>query len=292
MDDIVVVAPAVDVDRIAAEIACEIERHEVGVRESQRRHAVRVGRLLLEARPAWPARGPRAKGWGEFLERVGVPQPTASAWMKLAESVPEFSLESSENSPTYRGAGLERRPLRSEVEPDPPRLIAPHVSHNTGNNEWYTPPVYLEAARLVLGAIDLDPASSAIANESVKATKFYSEADDGLARSWRGRVWMNPPYAHPLISQFCDQLVEYYEGRDVTAAIVLVNNGTETKWGQRLLGASSALCLPAGRIRFVDPDGNPGGAPLQGQMVVYLGDSPRRFAEVFGAFGPCLGGLL
>jgi hypothetical protein len=92
---------------------------------------VRVGRLLLEARPAWPARGPKAKGWGEFLERVGIAQPTAYQWMELVK----VSLDSNETSPdlpTYRQAGLERRPLRSEVEPDPPTPI-PHVSHNTGN---------------------------------------------------------------------------------------------------------------------------------------------------------------
>ena len=43
----------------------------------------------------------------------------------------------------------------------------------------YTPE-YIEAARIVLGSIDLDPASSDIANQLVRAKKYYTIADNGL----------------------------------------------------------------------------------------------------------------
>jgi hypothetical protein len=43
-------------------------------------------------------------------------------------------------------------------------------------NDWRTPRKFLEAAREVLGAIDLDPASGPEANETVKGAKFYTEA--------------------------------------------------------------------------------------------------------------------
>jgi hypothetical protein len=50
----------------------------------------------------------------------------------------------------------------------------------TGENEWYTPQKYLDAAREVFGSvIDLDPASNDEAQKNVKAGKFYSKEDDG-----------------------------------------------------------------------------------------------------------------
>lgn len=51
----------------------------------------------------------------------------------------------------------------------------------TGENEWYTPEEYLNAARSVLGPFELDPASSAQANRTVRAARFYSQQEDGLS---------------------------------------------------------------------------------------------------------------
>lgn len=167
-------------------------------------------------------------------------------------------------------------------------IVRAHVANNSGNNEWYTPADYIELAREVMGGIDTDPASSDIANQTVQAAQIYTAEENGLTQTWAGRVWMNPPYAQPLISEFADAVASKYEAGEIEQACVLVNNGTETAWFQRILQSASAVCFPRSRIRFVDPEGKPSGAPLQGQAVLYLGKNPDTFADVFSAKGTVL----
>jgi hypothetical protein len=65
--------------------------------------------------------------------------------------------------------------------------------HLSLTQEHYTPDHVVEAARRTLGGIDLDPASCALANERVKAERWFGLPGDGLAEEWFGRVFLNPP---------------------------------------------------------------------------------------------------
>lgn len=164
----------------------------------------------------------------------------------------------------------------------------PHVTNNSGNNEWYTPAPIANAARSVLGAIDLDPASCAVANEVIKAEKFYGIVLDGLTQSWAGRIWLNPPYASDQIGRFVEKLTYHLNSEDITEAIVLVNNATETAWFQDLAAYASAVCFPKGRIKYWNPDRPDALSPLQGQAILYIGPNNYKFRSVFSDFGVVL----
>ena len=165
----------------------------------------------------------------------------------------------------------------------------PHVTFNGGEHEWYTPVEFIEAARATMGRIDLDPASCAAANRIVMADRFYTKAQNGLKHAWLGNVWLNPPYARPLIGRFAEKLVAEVGSGNVKQAIVLVNNATDTIWFQRMLDHAAAICFVAGRVKFIDVQGDPSGEPLQGQVLLYFGRRVKAFKTSFGRFGACAG---
>lgn len=158
-----------------------------------------------------------------------------------------------------------------------------HVSNNSGDNEWYTPKEYLDAVKSVMGSIDVDPASSQIANTIVQAATYYTVADDGRNKDWTGNVFMNPPYAHPLIDEFTNKLISEIQSGNTKQAIVLVNNATETKWFQSLANKAAAVCFPQSRLRFWSPEKV--SAPLQGQAFLYFGNDIKAFRSEFGKYG-------
>ena len=163
----------------------------------------------------------------------------------------------------------------------------------SGNDEWWTPPDIVRRARAALGGIDCDPASIDGANQIVRATRFFTREQDGLTQTWSGRTWLNPPFSVGIVGRFVSKLIAE---EAVTAWCCLLNNGTETKWGQKLLGQAQVVCFPASRIRFLGSDAaGKQGTPLQGQMIgarfkVAPAEGVVRFIEAFGPLGVVLPG--
>lgn len=99
---------------------------------------------------------------------------------------------------------------------------------------------------------------------------------------------MNPPYAQPLMGDFAEAVASKFESGEIEQACILVNNATETQWFQRMLSTAGAVCFPKSRIKFIDPEGRPSGAPLQGQAIIYMGGNIDAFTEHFCSEGVVL----
>lgn len=233
----------------------------------------------------------------EIAKAAGVSHDTIAKVEKIEEDAPDPVVQASRKGDISVNAAYQvTKMMQEEQEEIASRIQSgenaksvvlevqkrPHVANNSGNNEWYTPAEYIEAARKAMGSIDTDPASNDIANKVVKAEKYYTIETDGLAHDWHGNVWMNPPYSSDLITKFIEKLKEQRENYE--QAIILVNNATETQWFYEIVKIASAVCFPKSRVKFYMPDGKTG-APLQGQAVLYVGNNTEKFISAFGGIG-------
>jgi len=165
------------------------------------------------------------------------------------------------------------------------------ASRSTGSNhasskmnDWYTPPEYIESVRKVLGTIQLDPATSELAQATIKADIFYTEETNGLGPVWEGPVFMNPPYSMPEIGHFTDKLLS----EDVSDWIVLTNNSSDTSWFHKLAEECSLMCFTRGRVGFLNVEGEKM-ATRQGQCFFYKGDDVEAFKKEFSNYGLVIG---
>lgn len=118
----------------------------------------------------------------------------------------------------------------------------------SSNSNEHNPPSYIiEAAREVMGNIDLDPMSNELANEVIRATTYYTKGDNGLDREWEGNVWLNPPFS--LADKAVEKLINSYERGKVTQAVLLLKSTIETKRYQKLY--PYPFCELNKRVNFI-----------------------------------------
>lgn len=158
----------------------------------------------------------------------------------------------------------------------------PKTPTSKKSQDWYTPLEVIALVRLVM-EIDLDPASSDVAQQRIQATNYYTPLQDGLSHPWFGRVWLHPP-AQGKTAKWINKLLAEYESGRVTAAVLLVTPSAGSKWFQKLTRLFP-VCFPDQRIAFLDHQGRPQAQPKHGNAIFYLGENKQRFQEIFGAIG-------
>ena len=106
-------------------------------------------------------------------------------------------------------------------------------------DEWLTPPEIIRA----LGPFDLDPCSP-VNRPWPTAARHFTVEDNGLMRSWEGRVWLNPPYG-PETGDWLMRLASHGNG------IALIFARTETEMFHRYgWDRADAMLFLRGRLHF------------------------------------------
>jgi len=182
------------------------------------------------------------------------------------------------------------------------------INQTSGEVEYYTPVEIVEAARRVMGRIDLDPASSENANRIVKASHIYTTKENGLAQPWHGNIWMNHPFgrAEEACSIVCEKKLknkkhvchdynlfgnaawvnkltrEYFEGRAIEACCIAYACTSET-WFQPLMKLPQCYLTPRTNYRL--PDGSIKKGVSKGSVVTYYGNNVDAFAREYRSMG-------
>jgi len=119
------------------------------------------------------------------------------------------------------------------------------VHYSSATDEWSTPQELFDALSAKLGPFTLDACASA---ENAKCERYFTRADDGLARPWTGRVWMNPPYGRTL-----GRWMAKAWSAQTTAELVvcLVPARTDVRWWHEYADRGEVEFM-RGRVRFGD----------------------------------------
>lgn len=172
-----------------------------------------------------------------------------------------------------------------------------NIQHSSRMDNWGTPLSIIQKVKLVLGDIDLDPASNEDANQLITAKKIFTERTNGLTSDWglNDTVFINPPSGKEgnksKTNMFWQKLMQGTYSGNVGHAIFLAFSIEQLQSSQRKgvpCMMSFPFCVPAKRIAFTDPTGAERKAPSHSNMIIYVPgsiDKTYLFKDVFSSIG-------
>ena len=176
-----------------------------------------------------------------------------------------------------------------------------NIQLSSRTDQWGTPKSIIDRVYCTFGSsIDLDPASSELANETIKAKRILTEEDNGLEYEWfekeeRGSVFLNPPSGkingEGKTKLFWKKLVQNYEDGFLTQAIFLGFSLEQLSILQDCPydPLDFSICIPRKRIKFVNlinPEHKD--RPTHSNFICYLNgsvDNRQKFKECFSDLG-------
>ena len=121
---------------------------------------------------------------------------------------------------------------------------------------WATPQKFFDAISVLYGPFDIDVCADA---SNAKCPVYFDKVADGLAQTWTGKCWMNPPYGRD-IGKWMKKASE-----SNATVVCLVPARTDTNWWHEY-AMKGEITLIKGRLKFGDAKNS---APFPSAVVVF-----------------------
>lgn len=136
------------------------------------------------------------------------------------------------------------------------------VVYSSKSSEWATPQDLFDKLNEEFG-FTLDPCAT---DQNHKCEKYYTKADDGLAKDWLGEVvFCNPPYGRDLPKWVRKCFFEAMYG-GCKLAVMLIPARTDTQWFHDYIYGKAEIRFIKGRLRF---GGSTMNAPFPSMLVIF-----------------------
>lgn len=143
------------------------------------------------------------------------------------------------------------------------------VHFSSATDLWATPQEFFDAQNAKYG-FTLDVCASP---ENAKCAIFFTKEHDGLAQTWTGICWMNPPYGREIGAW----MEKAYRSAQAGAKVVcLVPARTDTAWWHNFAMKGSIEFI-RGRLKFGNSANS---APFPSAIVVF---DPAAIAQQRGS---------
>ncbi len=149
--------------------------------------------------------------------------------------------------------------------------------------EWNTPSWIYERARLIMGSIDLDPATNQEAiDQGNVATRYFTKEDDGLKQDWgkQVNVFCNPPYTLENKASGAKAFLIKLMASDYKQAVFITIEDSGTFYGHFLWPLCTAVFIPKGWVAFSDQNKN-----TRSSLVWGIGVDELMFWMAFKGLG-------
>lgn len=184
------------------------------------------------------------------------PEVQPIAWQKAVETAPNGKITAAH----VQAVANEFRATETPAVP-----VVPSWFQSSESDDWWTPQWLFDLLDDEF-QFDLDVCAS---DANHKCDRYFTRRENGLAQSWVGCCWMNPPYGRREDGEIGEWVSKAYASAEAGATVVcLVPARTDTSWWWSYCIHGEIRFL-RGRLRFDRQGGAANSATFPSAVVIF-----------------------